>query len=230
MGLINSIGSYFEKYSAGWIFGTQNHKLTLENSVKIIANSTNRVVTLPAKSGTVAFLDDIPASYGLYSQIELSTPVVNTTVETTIIGSGIGILTVPANAFKVGDSFVARMCGKISSLNNANLTIKLKSNGVILGTIHLLALAATTNKVWELEAHFTVSKIGGLGVAELRLNSTFVYNRQSNGEYIGSNILEIDSTNFNTTIQNTLDITATWETASPSNSIQSQNFNLTKIF
>jgi hypothetical protein len=50
-------------------------------------------------------------SYGLYAQTNLSTPVVNTTVETTIVGSGIGTLTVPANAFKIGDSFVAKMCG-----------------------------------------------------------------------------------------------------------------------
>jgi len=169
-------------------------------------------------------------SYGLYSQIELSNVVANTNVESSIIGVGIGTLTVPPNAFKVGDSFVARMCGTMSSLNNADLTIKLKSNGVILATIPLLDLAATTNKVWELEAHFTVSKIGGLGVADLRLNSTFVYNRQSNGEYIGANVLEIDNTNFDTTIQNILDITATWGAASPINSIQSQNFNLTKIF
>jgi hypothetical protein len=179
-------------------------------------------------SGSMAMIGT--TNYGLYSQIALSTLVANTNVESSIVGVGIGTLSVPANTFKIGDSFIARMCGSMSSLNNANLTIKLKSNGIILATISLLGLAATTNKVWELNAHFTVSKIGGLGVAELQLNSTFVYNRQSNGEYIGANILEIDSTNFNTTILNTLDITATWGAASPTNSIQSQNFNLNKIF
>ena len=181
--------------------------------------------------GSSAMTMTIPTiSYGLYSQIALSNVVANTNVESSIIGVGVGTLNVPANAFKVGDSFVAQMCGSMSSLNNANLTIKLKSNSVILATISLIGLSSTTNKVWELNSHFTISKIGGLGVAELQLNSTFVYNRQSNGEYIGANVLEIDSTNFNTTIQNTLDITATWGTASPTNSIQSQNFNLTKIF
>lgn len=230
MGLINSIGSYFEKYSAGWIFGTQNHKLTLENSVKIIANATNRIVTLPAKSGTVAFLDDISATYGLYSQIELSTPVVNTTVETTIIGSGVGTLSVPANAFKVGDSFVAKMCGKMSCLNNSNLTIIIHANNIDIVTIPLLNLSTATDKIWDLVIDFTISQIGGAGVADMHVNGTFSYNRQSNNQFVANNFLTTNIASFNTTIANTLDITATWETASPSNSIQSQNFNLTKIF
>ena len=169
-------------------------------------------------------------SYGLYAQTNLSTPVVNTTAETTIVGSGIGTLTVPANAFKIGDSFIAKMCGKMSCLNNANLTIKINSNGIPIVTIPLLNLTTATNKIWDLVIDFTIAQIGGVGVAVLHVNGTFSYNKQSNNEYIATNFLIIDNTAFNTTILNTLDITATWDIASPSNSIQSQNFNLTKIF
>lgn len=170
------------------------------------------------------------ASYGLYAQTNLSTIVVNTTVETTIIGSGVGTLSVPANAFKVGDSFIAKMCGLMSCLNNANLTIAISSNGIDIVTIPLFNLVTATNKIWDLVIDFTIAQIGGVGVADMHINGTFSYSKQSNNEFVANNFLTTNLATFDTTIANTLDITATWGAASTSNSIQSQNFNLTKIF
>jgi VCBS repeat-containing protein len=77
---------------------------------------------------------------------------------------------------------------------------------------------------------FTVAAVGTLGVASLHANGMFTYNKSSNSNYIGTNFLVIDDTDFDTTIINTLDITAKWGAASLSNSIQSQNFNLFRIF
>lgn len=170
------------------------------------------------------------ASYGLYAQTELGTPVVNTDVETTIIGSGVGTLIVPANTFKVGDSFVAKMCGTMSCLNNSNLNIRITANNIDIVTIPLLSLVTATNKIWDLVIDFTISQIGGVGVADMHINGTFSYNRQSNNQFVANNFLTTNLPAFDTTIFNTLNITATWGVASPSNSIQSQNFNLTKIF
>jgi len=169
-------------------------------------------------------------SYGLYAQTNLSTPVVNTTVETTIIGSGVGTLSVPANTFKVGDSFIAKMCGLMSCLNNSNLTINITANGISIVTIPLLNLDTATNKIWDLVIDFTIAQIGGVGVADMHVNGTFSYTKQSNNEFLANNFLISNLPAFNTTILNTLDIKATWGVASTSNSIQSQNFNLTKIF
>jgi hypothetical protein len=181
--------------------------------------------------GSSAMTMTIPTiSYGLYAQTQLSVPVVDTTVETTIIGSGVGTLSVPANAFKVGDSFVAKMCGKMSCLNNSNLTISITANGIDIVTIPLLNLVTAIDKIWDLIIDFTISQIGGVGVADMHVNGTFNYNRQSNNQFVATNFLTTNLPTFDTTIQNTLDITATWGVASPSNSIQSQNFNLTKIF
>ena len=46
---------------------------------------------------------------GLFSQTGLSTPIVNTTSELSLIDGGVGTLSVPANGFKVGDTFWAYM-------------------------------------------------------------------------------------------------------------------------
>ena len=181
--------------------------------------------------GSSAMTMTIPTiSYGLYAQTQLSVPVVNTTVETTIIGSGVGTLSVPANTFKVGDSFIAKMCGLMSCLNNSNLTINITANGINIVSIPLLNLDTATNKIWDLVIDFTIAQIGGVGVADMHVNGTFSYTKQSNNQFLAKNFLISNLPAFDTTILNTLDIKATWGVASTSNSIQSQNFNLTKIF
>lgn len=172
----------------------------------------------------------INQSNGLYSQTSLSTPIVNTNVEASLVGAGVGSLTVPANGFRVGDSFTAKMCGRFSSLNNANLEISIKSNNNVIAAIPVLTLTASTDVVFDLIVDFTVAAVGPLTVASLHANGMFTYNKSSNSNYIGTNFLVIDDTDFDTTIINTLDITAKWGAASLSNSIQSQNFNLFRIF
>lgn len=172
----------------------------------------------------------INQSNGLYSQTSLSTPIVNTDEEASLVGAGVGSLTVPANGFRVGDSFTAKMCGRFSSLNNANLEISIKSNSNVIAAIPVLTLTASTDVVFDLIVDFTVAAVGPLTVASLHANGMFTYNKSSNSNYIGTNFLVIDDTDFDTTIINTLDITAKWGAASPSNSIQSQNFNLFRIF
>jgi hypothetical protein len=59
MGLINSIGAYFNKFLGGWTFGTQTDQLTVKNSVEI-EGTTGTIYehTFPNKNGTVAHLDD----------------------------------------------------------------------------------------------------------------------------------------------------------------------------
>lgn len=172
----------------------------------------------------------INQSNGLYAQTSLSTAIVNTDVEASLVGAGVGTLTVPANGFRVGDSFTAKMCGKMSCLNNSNLTINITANNINIVAIPLLSLVTATDKIWDLIIDFTISQIGGVGVGDMHINGTFNYNRQSNNQFVATNFLTTNLPAFDTTIINTLDITAKWGAASVSNSIQSQNFNLFRIF
>lgn len=167
---------------------------------------------------------------GLFSQTADSPAVVNTTAETGLINGGVGVLFVPANNFRVGDSFVARVSGQISSLNNAQLTIKIKANEDIIANPGPITLVSASNNYYDLELHFTVRAIGPSGTAQLMTSGSFLYNKASNNvpERIGFESL--DTTNFDTTIDNQLDITVQWGAASASNSIDSHLFNLYKIF
>lgn len=179
----------------------------------------------------VPFSDILPtASYGLYAQTSLGTNITNTIVETSLIGAGVGTLTVPANAFKVGDSFTVKMCGYLSCANNETIHVRLRSDGNIIGDLGVFQMKLSTNKQFELVSDFTIAKIGGAGVAELFVNGQYSYNQDANTQLDGVNFALVSNTVFNTTIVNTLSITAQWGLANINNSIRSQNFVLQKVY
>ena len=172
----------------------------------------------------------INGNRGLYAQTALGTLITDTIVETSLIGPGVGTLIVPANTFKVGDSFSAKICGDLSCANNETVHIRIKSDGNVIADAGVFQMKLTTDKHFELVIEFTVTKIGGLGVAELFANGQYSYNQNANSNIDGINFALIDSTDFNTTVDNALSITAQWGSANVANKIQSQNFVLTKVY
>lgn len=168
-------------------------------------------------------------NYGLFSQIDDSTTIVNTTTESSLIGTGVGTLSVPPNSFSVGDSFVARIGGVITNLNNTNITFRLSSLGTPLIDTGLITIKAGTNQFWQILVTFTIRSIGTSGVASIVSNGAFTHIRNNlSVDYFGFNT--INDTTFDTTILNTLDVTAEWQTASVNNSIYSDVFVLNKIY
>lgn len=196
-------------------------------------------------------------NYGLFTQTAKSAPVTNSTTEQSLIyvnfeqrvindggvvesmscmdpelrnfGS-IGSLTVPANAFKIGDSFRAVLTGHISSINNHTLRIRIKANSIVLADTGLITMPLTTSKHWKLDVDFTVRAIGGSGIAAIAAGGMFIYTKDASNAFEGINFSTETTTGFDTTISNTLAITAQWGTASASDSIYSEIFTLTKTF
>lgn len=168
-------------------------------------------------------------SYGLYSQIEPSNNVILLD-EQSIVGVGVGSLTVPANTFTVGSSFHLKIGGVLSSANNQQIIFRVKSGNVILEESDIIVLPQTTNKFWEIEIDFTIRKIGVAGVAEIFSNGQFVYLKDSSLSYEGGGFNFLNNTTFDTTQLNTLDITAEWLDLNAQNSINSEILVLTKTF
>jgi hypothetical protein len=170
-------------------------------------------------------------SYGLYSQTADSTPVTATTVETTIVGAGVGTLTVPANGFSIGDSFQASLDGILSCVGTATLHIYVKTlTGVILADTGIIAMDSATSKSWLLTLNFTIRNIGTTTVASISSGGIFSYIKNAGTNFEGYVLSNINNTTFNTTISNTLIVTAQWNTTNAGNSIYSTNFTLTKIY
>lgn len=197
-------------------------------------------------------------NYGLFAQTAKSVPITNTTQAQSLIyvnfemrvdndggvlesiscmdpelrnyGS-VGGLFVPANSFRVGDSFNASITGQVSSLNNQALGIRVIGNsGSTVLALTAVTLPTTTNKYFDLHITFTIRAIGVTGVAKIATSGQFTYSKDSSNAFEGSDFIYINDVTFDTTIDNTLDITAQWANASTSNIIFSETFVLNKTF
>ncbi len=187
------------------------------------ANSPTEVYTI----------DQIQGNVGLFAQTANSSIITNTIAETSLINGGVGTLSVPANGFQVGDSFRAVIAGVLNAANNQTITIKVKAGNnasIILVNSGAKPISNIAADVFSLNIDFTVRALGAAGTASIVTLGTFHYTKTSNGVTEGFAFNQVDSTNFDTTIDNELDITVQWGAASTSNSIFSDIFVLNKTY
>lgn len=183
------------------------------------------------KQTTLGAITYIPGnSYGLFTQTGSSTPVAATTASGSLLGAGAGSLSVPANGFRVGDAFQASLSGKLSAQNNDTLQILVKSNGVILSDTGTMSMSGVTSKSWRLDIDFAIHKTGAAGVAEISTAGVFQYRQNASTNLVGEIFTSINSSSFDTTITNTLVITAQWSSNNANNSIYSEFFLLKKVY
>ena len=169
-------------------------------------------------------------SYGLFNQTGSSTPITNTLTETSLLDGGVGTLSVPANGFIKGDAYHAILTGHISAVNNHTLRIRLKSNGSLLADTGALTMAGATVQHWKMEVYFSINELGGAGAASIATGGTFMYTKDASNSFEGTNFSTENNTTFDTTVSNTLVITAQWGTASTGDNIYSQIFTLRKTY
>jgi hypothetical protein len=168
---------------------------------------------------------------GLFAQTANSTPITGTTVETTLIGAGVGTLSVPANGFQVGDSFRAVFGGVMDAANNQTIRIKLKTGSVILLDSGVQNLgSAIVDDVWSLNVDFTIRQVGAATVASIVSLGSFHYTKTNNASVQGFGFNVVNNTTFNTTISNTLDVTVQWGSNNATNNIYSDIFILNKTY
>ena len=168
---------------------------------------------------------------GLFAQTADSVPVTDLNLNGSLFGTGVGVLSVPADAFKVGDSFQLTIGGHFTCNNTSDLQIKVLSNGTIeLANTGVLNLPQCTDQHWQLLITFTVRTLGIATVASIVSNGTFSYVKDSSSNFEGVDFSEVNTTTFDTTISNILDIRAIWTSTSGGELIFSELAVLNKIF
>lgn len=163
--------------------------------------------------------------FGLYAQTVQSATVTNTTTETSIIGTGVGGLTVAPNTFEVGSSYHGKIGGVLSNQNNDTIIVRIKTGTIVLASTGSITLSTASNQAWECELDFTIASIGASG--EICTNGNFAYNRNAGSleGFVFQDVQPID-----TTVSNTLDITVEWGQAKNQDEIYSANFVLFKTY
>lgn len=183
------------------------------------------------KKATLASMIFSPGnSYGLYNMTGSSIPVTNTLVESSLIDGGVGTLTVGANQFAQGDAYVATLTGHISSVNNHSIHIRIKAGSILLADTGVIQMPLTTNKHFSLDVNFTINKVGAAGVGSISTGGKFLYTKDASNAYEGVNFSTENNTTFDTTVSNTLAITAQWGNTSINDSIYTNIFTLSKLY
>lgn len=179
----------------------------------------------------VTILEGLPATvYGLFAQTTNSTIVTGTNAELSLIGPGVGTLSVPANGFFVGGSFRGDFGGVFSTGNNQTIRIKVKAGSVILADSGVQGISNVNNDVWNMSINFTVRQVGVATVASIVSLGKFHYSKTVNGTVEGFSFNTVNNTTFDTTISNTLAVTVQFGSNSGANTIYSDIFVLNKIY
>jgi hypothetical protein len=167
---------------------------------------------------------------GLFAQTGNSTIITGIT-ESTLINGGVGTLTVPANGFQIGDSFRAIFGGVMNAANNQTIRIRVKTGAITLLDSGVQNLTnSIINDIWSLNIDFTIRQIGGAGTASIVSLGLFHYIKTSNASTQGFAFNVINNTTFDTTINNTLDVTVQWGSNNVGNNIYSDIFILNKTY
>jgi len=191
-------------------------------------------ITKKTTAGSINYISS--NSYGLYSQTGSSAPVSgsasNFPTSGSLLDGGVGTLTVPANGFKVGDSFQSKLAGKINILNGHTLDIQFKSDGITLVDTGEVTMAKSTDgQNWALDVTFIIQNTGSAGVASILSTGQLTVRKDAAGETVTEIFSDINNTTFDTTIENTLSVQAILDSACiASENIYSELFILYKVF
>jgi len=195
-------------------------------AVNVTADRTYQLPDVQIGSNEIAIVGQAPG--GVYAQT-VQSATISTVGEQSIVGTGVGTLSVPANSFKVGDSFHAKIGGVINSTGgggNSEITVRVKNGAVVLASSGVFDLDNSTNEGWELEIDFTLATIGATG--SISTNGNFEYTKTNDKKLSGTVFQDVQA--IDTTVSNILDITVEWNVLNGGDDIYSANFVLYKTF
>ena len=165
-----------------------------------------------------------PQMYGLYSQTGTA-PVANTNVETTLIGAGVGSMTIPANFFSTPGISLRYATGGVfrDNANNTVFRFRWKAGVTNLFDSGNLTLTNITALIaWNVEITFTFT-----GGANVVTNFNFRYSVGSDARGF---TVQSTSAALITANPNTFDLTVQWTVANANNTITSNYGVFSKIY
>ena len=156
-----------------------------------------------------------------------SVTVANTATETSLLGTGLGSATLPANFATVGRSIRVRSYGYISNTATPSAALRIKVGSVTILTSTGTLPSGLSNALVEFDFTFRFATIGATGTI-IGQGSTKI----TSGAFVssvGRPLVMTAPATIDTTIANTLDVTYQWGTASGSNTITMTNATIEVI-
>lgn len=153
--------------------------------------------------------------------------VANTVTETSLVGTGVTgqSVTLGANFFNVGTSIRWRLMGYLSDTGTPTIQIKVKlGSTVIYDTTAQTLPSLTGNQLFFMEGRATCRTTGATGT--IFATSEVFCNTGASSLGNLDIVVPTAAVTIDTTSSQVFDVTATWGTASASNTITINNFSL----
>jgi hypothetical protein len=145
--------------------------------------------------------------------------VANTTTETTLLGGGIGTLTLPVNSLVIGKTVRIRAAGKVSTTGTPTLLFNFKLGATVIVTTGAVATGSgLANAGWNLDLVMTCRTTGGTG--------TVIADGTANVSTTVEPLVSTATTTIDTTATQAISVTATWGTAAAGNTITCDAFSI----
>lgn len=145
----------------------------------------------------------------------------NDTTETSLLSTGEGLTTLPANQLQPGSRLRISLSGVMSTTGTPTLNLKVKIGGATIASTGAVATAGTiSNNVWSLDFDCTCRTYGATGT--LIGQGWFRYDDSTHAG-TAEGIAMTATASINTTAELAIDVTATWGAASASNTITCSN-------
>lgn len=152
-----------------------------------------------------------------------------TGAETTLAGTGIGSLTLPANFLTVGKTLKLRAWGVYGTKAPAvgTFDIRFKYGSTTLITLSPTLTGSLTNQMWEAEFELTCRTTGATGTVFPQGEVELFTSTTASGLIVAG---PTGTTTINTTASSKIDITADWGTSNASNTITCNNFTVEVLY
>ena len=145
--------------------------------------------------------------------------VANTVVETSVIGTGAGTVTIPAASLKLNTKFIIMAQGIISDTANPTFQLRVKLDSTLIGDSGANALGAISNDHWFAQIEFVVRSVGVTGT--IMASGGFLTSQNDHFAIVNTSVITID-----TTVDQILDLTVEWGTANAANTVTAQILQL----
>lgn len=174
---------------------------------------TQQSITLKADSDAIKILigqQIVISNPRIFSSTALTSLISNTTTPTSVIGTGIGTKTIPANTLQVGQVITITGTVAITTGVSQSATFSFVNSTSTTGFSNVLPSAIVTSAALKIFFSGTILTTGSSG----KMSGYGYYTIDGNPtqHWINSNTISI-----NTTVSQTLDIQITWGAASTSN-------------
>lgn len=189
-------------------------------------NLANTIVpdggNLQIYGGLYVGMGNRPAVSGGWTQTSLGTLIENSITEASLLGSGVGSLTVPIGAIKEGSTSRFVCGGTIQSAGNGRqITFFLYSGAsLIMQKQYTLANTLGVGSAFKIEVDLVCHGVDGGGIANMYTVGRFTFGEANNVSEVRT---ALNGGTINTLVANTFDVRVQWGGVSPelNNKIQS---------